>query len=187
MSMAESSYQAVVFAVSFHAENSNMPTLVFERPVTIHEIKPVESIPVKLARLNELLYSCGRSATFCDDFSEVTNILNWSMFSAKTVDKGKQNTESILAYNPIVMSKPTDYSTAYTTLLRAKEVANALGQTHIPVVFYMGLLSKAFEIVWSQNDTFNGVFLWKIGCICLFNFCWNWVSVRRSWFLKAPV
>ncbi|KAH3746960.1 hypothetical protein DPMN_181380 [Dreissena polymorpha] len=136
---------------------SNRPIPVFECPVTIEEIKPVESIPVKLARLKELLYSFGRSAAFCDDLSEVQNIPNWSIFSAKTIDKDKQNSVSTIAYNPIVMSKPTNYSTIYKTLLLAKEVANALGQSHISVVFDMGLLYKALEIVWIQDDDLKGV------------------------------
>jgi hypothetical protein len=37
------------------------------------------------------------------------------------------------------------HHTAQTTLLRAIKVMNELGQSHTPVIFDMGLLSKALE------------------------------------------
>lgn len=55
------------------------------------------------------------------------------------------------------MATPTDLSTVYTTLKRAKEQMNALGQNTCPIVFDMGLLSKALEIVWAKKDEFEGV------------------------------
>lgn len=79
------------------------------------------------------------------------------MFSSQLIRKENKTEASTIAYNPIIMSKPTDYSTIYTTLLGSKEVATSLGQSHIPVVFDMGLLTKALEKVWSQDKKLQGV------------------------------
>ena len=62
-----------------------------------------------------------------------------------------------VVFNPIIMSSPTDVSTVYTTLKRAKEQVNALGQNICPIVFDMGLLSKALEVVWAKPKEFEGV------------------------------
>ena len=59
---------------------------------------------------------------------------------------------SNVAFNPIIMAPPSDQSTIYTTLLRTKEIINELGFTYTPIYFDMGLLNKALEITWSQND-----------------------------------
>ena len=56
------------------------------------------------------------------------------------------------------MASPTDLNTVYTTLKnRTKEHINALGQNVCPIVFDMGLLSKALEIVLAKTDEFEGV------------------------------
>ena len=44
-----------------------------------------------------------------------------------------------------------------TTLKRTKEVINLLGHTHAPIVFDMGLLTKALEVTWSCPDELQGV------------------------------
>ena len=36
--------------------------------------------------------------------------------------------------------------------MRAKEVFHELGFNYVPIVFDMGLLNKALEITWCQND-----------------------------------
>ena len=54
------------------------------------------------------------------------------------------------------MSSPTEVSTVYTTLRRAKEQVNALGQNICPIVFDMSLLSKALEVVWAKPKDFEG-------------------------------
>ena len=108
------------------------------------------------SRLKKLLYSIGRCSVFCDDLPEDNKIPNWSIFSANSIGQDQQPVSTI-GYNPIIMAKPTDYSGVYTTLLRAKEVMNEVGQMYIPVVFDMGLLSLALEIVWSQDDTLKGI------------------------------
>ncbi|XP_052278058.1 uncharacterized protein LOC127876693 [Dreissena polymorpha] len=141
-----------------YSKPAQRPRPVFERPVKLEDIEPTESNIVRLARLRELLYSVGRSSILCDDISDdQQNIPNWSVFSSQLIRKENKTEASTIAYNPIIMSKPTDYSTIYTTLLRAKEVATSLGQSHIPVVFDMGLLTKALEIDWSQDKKLQGV------------------------------
>ena len=41
--------------------------------------------------------------------------------------------------------------------MRIKETMNKLGQTYIPVVFDMGLLTKALEITWAHPEELSGV------------------------------
>ena len=55
------------------------------------------------------------------------------------------------------MSPPSDMSTVYTTLKRTKDAINALGFDNSPVVFDMGLLTKALEITWSRPQELSGV------------------------------
>jgi hypothetical protein len=67
---------------------------------------------------------------------------------------------SSVAFNPILVAKPTDPATVYTTLniqSKAKESVNSMGQQHIPVYFDMGLLTKASEIAWAQPDNLEGI------------------------------
>ncbi len=64
---------------------------------------------------------------------------------------------SSVAFNPIIMAPPNDFSTVYTTMKRIKEAASALGQSHTPIVFDMGLLTKALEISWNSKDDLEGV------------------------------
>ena len=64
---------------------------------------------------------------------------------------------SDVAFNPITMTPPTEYSTMYTTLMRLKESENALGYTQTSVFFDMGLVTKALEVTWSHPDELAGV------------------------------
>ena len=62
-----------------------------------------------------------------------------------------------ILFNPIIMSTPNDYNTVYTILKRTKEHINALGQSVCPIVFDMGLLAKALEVVWARPEELSGV------------------------------
>jgi len=55
------------------------------------------------------------------------------------------------------MENQTEHQTIYTTLMRIKEAMNNLGQTHVPIVFDMGLLTKALEITWANPEELSGV------------------------------
>lgn len=62
-----------------------------------------------------------------------------------------------IIFNPIILAPPTDLNTVYTTLVRTKEQMQALGQSVCPIVFDMGLLTKALEITWANPTEFEGV------------------------------
>ena len=76
-----------------------------------------------------------------------------------------------VAFNPIIMAPPSDYSTIYTTLKRTKECVNALGQSEVPVYFDMGLLTKALEITWAKPVELQGVIPCEGGMHLLCAFC----------------
>ena len=73
------------------------------------------------------------------------------------------DTVSNVAFNPIIMAPPNDHNTIYTTMKRMKEVSSILGQSHMPVIFDMGLLTRALEIKWSAKDDLAGVVLCEGG------------------------
>ena len=117
---------------------------------TVMDITPSHTPRVHRLELTELVYHIGRSAGNDQD-----HLLPWTPFQVKIV---KDNVPvSTIAYNPILMAPPTDYSTVYTTLMRNKAIVNSLGQDHFPIVFDMGFLTKAMRICWTRPDELNGV------------------------------
>ena len=118
------------------------------------ELKSSEPESHKMLRLKDLLYNIGRSSIFCDD--RAVSVPPWTIFQSK-VEEDILTSAATVVFNPILMSSPTDISTVYTTLKRAKEQVNALGQNICPIVFDMGLLSKALEVVWAKPKEFEGV------------------------------
>jgi hypothetical protein len=92
---------------------------VFENPVTLEEISPSEPKDVHMAKLKELLYSLGRSSAFCDDIAIENKIPPWNVFYAISVNQEDEQVSTI-AYNPIVMAKPSDYSIVYKHFLGPK-------------------------------------------------------------------
>ena len=72
---------------------------------------------------------------------------------------------SVVSFNHIIMANPTEHQTIYTTLKRIKEAMNNLGQTNVPVVFDMGLLTKALEITWANPECSQELYLATVECI----------------------
>ena len=114
-----------------------------------------ESSDVTKAKAIELVYTIARSGLFSHKATEDT-IPPWGVFHVGT-EAESSPAVSTVAFNPILMAAPTDLSTVYTTLKRAKEAINSLGQPYAPVYFDMGLLTKAYEITWANPDDLNGV------------------------------
>lgn len=133
---------------------SKRPQPPMSPQVKFEELKCDEPRSHKVLRLKDLLYSFGRCGVFCDD--RAVSVPPWTVFQSK-VKHDNLNSPATVLFNPIVMATPTDLSTVYTTLKRAKEQMNALGQNTCPIVFDMGFLSKALEIVWAKKDEFEGV------------------------------
>ncbi|XP_053391138.1 uncharacterized protein LOC128553968 [Mercenaria mercenaria] len=117
-------------------------------PVEISELKPSEPAETQKMRTNELMYNINRLVT--------TECPPWTVFQTHAFPDSVQEPSEIV-YNPIIMAPPNDPNTIYTTLKRTKEQVNALGQSVCPVIFDMGLLTKALEIVWSRPEEFEGV------------------------------
>ncbi|XP_060579912.1 uncharacterized protein LOC132736731 [Ruditapes philippinarum] len=146
-----------LYHITAYKKPTSRPCPHFDPPVTKKEVKPIECMSVKAAKMKELLFNFGRCSVFCEDQAEnsLGRFQPWDTFQASVM----QDTPSIsnVAYNPIIMATPTDYSTVYTVLLRLKECMNELGQGYAPVVFDMSLLSKALEIVWCQKEELQGI------------------------------
>ena len=81
----------------------------------------------------------------------------WAQYHMKVSDGNRTHSVSNITFNPIIMAPPNDPATVYTTLLRFKEAASALGHSVVPACFDMGLLTKALEIVWSHQNELSGV------------------------------
>ncbi|WAR09163.1 hypothetical protein MAR_019121, partial [Mya arenaria] len=122
----------------------NRPCPTFEPVVSLEEVNPTVTPAVTQSRLKELLYSFGQCSVFCADLSERSVYPLWDMFHAKTMFDATASVSNV-AFNPIIMATPTDYSTIYTVLLRLKECMNVLGQQYAPVIFDMSMLAKALE------------------------------------------
>jgi hypothetical protein len=105
---------------------------------------------MKQATLKELLYAFGRCTVFCEDVSETQSIPHWNIFQSETSDS--HHSVSNISYNPIIMATPTDYNTVYTTILRTKEVVNALGQSYVPTVIDMSFCEKIIQASSADQD-----------------------------------
>ena len=81
------------------------------------------------------------------------------------------------------MAPPSDHSTTCTTLLKIKDVTNELGFMYIPNCFDMGLLNKALEITWSQNDI-DGMILCEGGMHILMSYIAGIGNIYRDCGLK---
>jgi hypothetical protein len=135
---------------------SKRPEPKFEPPVVANEVKmQCESNDVARAKNIELVYSVARSGLFSHDGTG-DSIPPWGTFHVGIAAESSPAVSTV-AFNPILMAPPTDASTVYTTLKRAKEAINSLGQHYVPVFFDMGLLTKAYEITWANPDDLEGV------------------------------
>lgn len=84
---------------------------------------------VRLARAKKLLYSMEKTAITCDDLSEDRLVQNWNIFQSLSNNCGLKMTETLHAVQ-LSRPKPTFYNPVSTTLVRANEVSDALGQEH---------------------------------------------------------
>ena len=141
-------YQVIVYLQLFSMIN---PIIVL-RP-SLAEASLVEYDDLHRAVLRELVYGLCRSNVLIQN----TNIPQWMVFHSALCDT--ELTTTGVAFNPIIMATPTNYSTVYTTMLRVQEVGKELGFEHLPLFFYMGLLTKALEIQWANPDSLSGVAL----------------------------
>lgn len=136
--------------VTYYKKPQKRPEPVILPPPVIEEIKPERSsVSVKRANLVEMAYEICR-------YKDTDSLFPpWGAFHVMI---SRENIPvSKISYNPLIMAPPTDYSTIFTTLLRNKEISNALGHDFTPVVFDMGLLTKALEITWASPDELSGV------------------------------
>ena len=109
-----------------------------------------ENPVVKKYYLTELVYHISRIT------NDEKPMLPWGPFHVMlSVNSAPVST---IAFNPILMAPPTDYSTIYTTLLRNKEIISNLGFEHLPIFFDMGLLTKALEVTWARPRELSGIF-----------------------------
>ena len=134
------------------------PQPSFHPPVSIDELKPsTKSVIVESAIATEAIYHLSRSGLFHTK-EDTTWVPPWGSYhAALSPDVGKNQAVSSVAYNPIIMAPPSDPATIYTTLMRNKEIINSLGYPYAPIVFDMGLLTKALEITWSHADQLSNV------------------------------
>lgn len=128
----------------------------FDPPVVTGEVKiQGDSTSLEKEKATELTYMIARSQVLsANDAQE--DIPLWGPFHANLQEESS-DVVSTVAFNPIIMATSTDLSTVYTTLKRAKEAVNYLGQKHVPVFFDLGLLTKAYEITWARPEDLEGI------------------------------
>ena len=122
----------------------NRPTPILNPPVKLEELNPPEPKSFNQLRLKEHLYNLG------------INIIS-SMIFQSNVQTDILSDKADIVFNPIIMSTPNDYNTVYPVLKRTKEQINALGQSVCPIVFDMGILAKALEVVLARPEELSGV------------------------------
>lgn len=143
-------------SVLLYKKPSQRPEPTFDPPVSVSELKPDNNTStIRTAKVRELVYTLSRSGLFHDNCDKEA-VLPWGNFHTK-LSAGNKQPVSQVAYNPILMASPSDKSTIYTTLKRAKESINMLGHESAPVFFDMGLLTKALEITWSRPVDLAGI------------------------------
>jgi len=128
------------------------------------------SAGVLKAKAVELAYTLARSG-FChhEDKEDTKGVLPWGPFHA-AAEAECSTRVSTVAFNPILMARPTEPTTVYTTLKRAKEALNVLGQQYVPVYFDMGLLTKAYEVTWAHPADLEGAIPCEGGMHLLMSF-----------------
>lgn len=126
---------------------TNRPNPQLSTPVHMSELSCPEPDDAKQLRINEIMYTMCRSESLSPP---------WTVFQSH-VQTDTFTEPAEVVFNPIIMAPPTELNTVYTTLKRTKEQVNALGQSVCPIVFDMGLLSKALEVVWARPDELQGV------------------------------
>jgi hypothetical protein len=101
------------------------PEPIIKPPAKMCEIHIPASDEFLKARLIELVYNIARSRQFVDDLA-APEMPHWSVFHASFLTESTKRVSNI-AFNPIIMAPPTDYSTVYTTLKRMLKTMNMLG------------------------------------------------------------
>ena len=130
------------------------PEPPFDPSPDIYEIKPHATEKVNHSSAIEISYNMARCGEFYLEGS-MPNLPSWGEFH---VTLSHSNTPtSTVAFNPILMASPSDHATIYTTPMRAKEAINQLGYSYAPIIFDMGLLTKALEITQSCPQELEGV------------------------------
>lgn len=135
---------------------SQRPEPRLEPAATEAELNMDRSDATNEAHGIEFIYNLARSGVFQDTTEASVNIPPWAPFHARVTEASNLEVSSV-AFNPILMAPPTDHRTIYTLLKRIKEAMAELGQSYSPVVFDMGLLTKALEIVWANPVELSGV------------------------------
>ena len=151
--------------VKLYKKPAKRPEPALQPPPVTDEIDPCRA-DLCTVELSELVYNVVRSGVFK---AQNENIPPWAPFNASLSQPLDLNVTTV-AFNPIIMAPPTDYSTVYTTLLRQKEVNSALGFQYAPVFFDMGLLTKALEITWARPEELSDVFPCEGGMHLLMSF-----------------
>ncbi len=71
---------------------------------------------------------------------------------------------STVAFNPIIMAPLGDNNTLFIFMKHTKESMEVLGQNDTPIIFDMGLLTKALDTVWANPEDLSGVIPCGGGC-----------------------
>ena len=67
----------------------------------------------------------------------------------------KQETFTSVAYAPVIDAKPADMATVFTTMIRCKEMTNAMGQRSSVQTFDQQLYAIAQQVKWCLPDRFE--------------------------------
>ena len=125
------------------------PEPVLEPPPTDANLQTDGEADYEEACTTEILYNLLRSGQLHD--ARGHDVPPWSQYHMKVANEAVPQSQSAVVFNPILMAPPNDPATIYTTLLKSKEAASAMGHSVIPTCFDMGLLTKVLEIVWANH------------------------------------
>lgn len=80
-------------------------------------------------------------------------IPSWTGFHKSQSHKHPEYTA--VSYAPVIEAKPSDMATVFTTMVRCKDMTNALGQTHAIQTFDQQLYAVAQQVKWSMPELFR--------------------------------
>ena len=66
-------------------------------------------------------------------------------------------TKSHIVYHPLLMAKPSDPSTVYTSIIKARDITRAAGQKYTILTADQQLFKVAIRIKWNEPDEFDDV------------------------------
>ena len=110
-----------------------------------------------------LYYGIRENVTTCPFLIQVMatspdrTIPEWSGWSTHQSRSQGQTpaTKTHIIYHPLIMAKPSDPSTVYTSMIKARHITAAAGQEHTIYTADQQLFKVAIHIIWQDPEGFS--------------------------------